>query len=59
MLIAGTGRDAERVAEHITTRPAKRETPILVWNGLVTRMRRTATESRTVERVADRRKIGG
>jgi putative flavoprotein involved in K+ transport len=25
MLIAGTGRDAERVAEHIATRPARRE----------------------------------
>jgi hypothetical protein len=26
MLIAGTGQDAERVAEHIATRPARRET---------------------------------
>jgi putative flavoprotein involved in K+ transport len=29
MLIAGTGRDAERVAEHIATRPATRETVAL------------------------------
>ena len=71
MLIGGTGRDAERVAKHIATRPTRveapatpdasiadqarlmserplpihtansrdrAEAPILVWNGLVTRM---------------------
>lgn len=37
MLILGAGRDAERVARHITLRgaSARREDGVLVWNGIV------------------------
>jgi hypothetical protein len=39
MLIGGAGRDAERVAEQIATRP------VVVWNGTVGELRPEAAQT--------------
>ena len=46
MLILGAGRDAERVAEHIASRPSRvPDDSTLVWNGMVTTARRSPSSS--------------